>query len=50
MLVDVGYVQTSKAPHGSRTRTWLTLADPGRRALDGHLAELRRIAAVAAAR
>ena len=47
VLAEAGYVHTSKAPHGSRTRTWLTLNDAGRAALDGHLAESRRIAALA---
>lgn len=47
VLADAGYVHTSKTPHGSRTRTWLSLTDAGRAALEGHLAELRRIAALA---
>ena len=47
VLVDAGYVRTSKTPHASRTRTWLSLTDAGRSALAGHLAELRRIAATA---
>ncbi|WP_220457981.1 MULTISPECIES: transcriptional regulator [unclassified Actinotalea] len=47
VLADAGYVAISKVPHGSRTRTWLALTEPGRAALDGHLAELRRIAAMA---
>ncbi|QCB94796.1 transcriptional regulator [Cellulomonas shaoxiangyii] len=49
VLAEAGYVQVSKVRHGSRTRTWFTLTDAGRAALDGHLAELRRIAAMAAA-
>lgn len=47
ILADAGYVQISKTRHGSRTRTWLSLTDAGRVALEGHLAELRRIAALA---
>ncbi|GAA1436900.1 transcriptional regulator [Microlunatus lacustris] len=47
VLVEAGYVRTSRVPHGSRTRTWLGLTDHGRAALAGHLAELRRIAAMA---
>ncbi|MBO3102310.1 transcriptional regulator [Cellulomonas sp. zg-ZUI168] len=49
VLADAGYVEVSKVPRGSRTRTWLSLTDAGRAALDGHLAELRRIAAMAVA-
>jgi DNA-binding MarR family transcriptional regulator len=49
ILVDAGYLSTSKKPHATRTRTrtWLSLTDTGRSALNGHLAELRRIAATA---
>lgn len=47
VLTEAGYVRTSKTPHGSRTRTWISLTEAGRTALDGHLAELRRIAAMA---
>lgn len=49
VLVDAGYLSTSKKPHATRTRTWLSLTDTGRSALNGHLAELRRIAATATA-
>ena len=49
VLVDAGYVRTSKTPYASRTRTWLSLTDLGRSALAGHLAGLRRIAATATA-
>lgn len=49
VLVDAGYVQMSKVLRGSRNRTWLSLTDSGRAALQGHLAELRRIAAMATA-
>lgn len=47
VLTDAGYLRTTKSPHASRTRTWITLTDTGRGALDAHLAELRRIAAMA---
>ena len=49
VLADVGYLRISKTRHASRTHTWLALTDAGRAALDGHLAELHRIAAMAAA-
>ena len=49
VLADAGYVQAAKVPRGTRTRTWLNLTAPGRAALEGHLAELRRIAAMATA-
>lgn len=47
VLAEAGYVSIAKTPHGPRTRTWLTLTSTGRTALAGHLAELRRIAAMA---
>ena len=47
ILQAAGYVDVRKSPRDSRTRTWLTLTSAGRRALDGHLAELRRIADLA---
>lgn len=47
VLAEADYVRTDKTPHASRTRTWLALTDTGRAALDGHLAELRRIADIA---
>jgi len=47
VLTGAGYLHTTRTPHGTRTRTWLALTDTGRTALDGHLAELRRIAAMA---
>ncbi|MFI9380441.1 transcriptional regulator [Kutzneria sp. NPDC052558] len=43
VLQDAGYVTVTKAPHNSRTRTWLALTETGRAALAAHLAELRRI-------
>ena len=50
ILADTGYVKVSKTRHGSRTRTWLTLTEAGHVALNRHLAELRRIAAMATMR
>jgi DNA-binding MarR family transcriptional regulator len=47
VLVEAGYVEITRTPHGSRTRTWLALTTAGRAALGGHLAELHRIAAMA---
>lgn len=47
VLQSAGYVSMTKARSGSRTRTWLSLTPAGRKALDGHLAELRRIATLA---
>lgn len=49
VLTDVGYLHTAKTRHASRSRTWLSLTDTGRAALNSHLAELRRIAALATA-
>lgn len=43
ILVDAGYVATHKEKMRGRARTWLTLTSSGRAALQGHLAELRRI-------
>jgi DNA-binding MarR family transcriptional regulator len=47
VLQTAGYATVRKAPVNSRTRTWLALTEAGREALAGHLAELRRIAALA---
>ncbi|MDN0200183.1 transcriptional regulator [Streptomyces sp. S.PNR 29] len=47
VLQEAGYATVRKAPVNSRTHTWLALTDAGRTALAGHLAELRRIAALA---
>ncbi|MET9678858.1 transcriptional regulator [Streptomyces coeruleorubidus] len=47
VLQAAGYATVRKAPMNSRTHTWLALTDAGRTALAGHLAELRRIAALA---
>ncbi|MYQ77594.1 MULTISPECIES: transcriptional regulator [unclassified Streptomyces] len=47
VLQTAGYAEVMKVPMNSRTRTWLALTPAGREALAGHLAELRRIAALA---
>ena len=47
VLAEAGYVAVAKTRYASRTRTWLSLTPAGHAALDGHLAELRRIAAMA---
>lgn len=49
ILQTAGYLSMTKARSrsSSRTRTWLSLTPTGRTALDGHLAELRRIATLA---
>ncbi|MGW1183082.1 transcriptional regulator [Streptomyces drozdowiczii] len=47
VLQTAGYAEVTKVPMNSRTRTWLALTPAGREALAGHLAELRRIAALA---
>ncbi|MEV3935981.1 transcriptional regulator [Glycomyces sp. NPDC049804] len=44
-LEDVGYVTVKKSPLEGRTRTWAALTPGGRAAFDGHVAELRRLAA-----
>ena len=43
VLEETGYVKISKATVASRQRTWLALTRSGRDALDGHVAELRRL-------
>lgn len=43
VLVDADYVRTHKEKQQGRARTWLSLTDTGRTALQAHLAELRRI-------
>ncbi|MFF9495633.1 transcriptional regulator [Streptomyces flaveolus] len=47
VLQTAGYATVRKVPVNSRTHTWLALTEAGREALAGHLAELRRIAALA---
>ena len=46
ILSEAGYVGVRKVSHNPRRRTWLYLTPDGSRALEGHLAELRRIANV----
>lgn len=47
-LEEAGYVQVRKAAHAGRQRTWLSLTEAGRRAFAGHVAELTRLAGLAA--
>lgn len=47
VLQAAGYAEVTKGPMNSRPRTWPALTPAGREALAGHLAELRRIAALA---
>ena len=43
-LEDAGYVMVRKGYVGKRPRTWLSLSQAGRQALQDHLAALRGIA------
>lgn len=43
-LEQAGYVKIEKGYMGKRPRTWLSLTDQGRKALESHLAALRDIA------
>ena len=43
VLEEAGYVQVKKATVTSRQRTWLSITKAGRAALEGHVAELRRL-------
>ena len=45
VLEEADYVKVKKATVASRQRTWLALTAAGRQALDGHVAELRRLLA-----
>ncbi len=47
ILQEAGYVVVTKTRRQPHSRTWLALTTRGRRALSGHLAELRRIADLA---
>lgn len=49
VLEDAGYLGLRKATAASRVRTWVALTAAGRRALQGHLAELRRVVTLAQA-
>lgn len=42
-LEDAGYVKVSKAARDGRVRTWASFTSRGRRAYEGHVAELRAI-------
>jgi len=47
ILQAAGYVAMTKKSANAHTQTWLTLTRQGRKALAGHLAELRRISELA---
>jgi DNA-binding MarR family transcriptional regulator len=47
ILREAGYVKVRKSVRDAHTRTWLGLTYIGRQALAAHLAELKRIAALA---
>lgn len=46
-LEEAGYVAVRKGVVDTRQRTWLGLTRAGRKAFDGHLAALKRLAAAA---
>lgn len=48
-LEEAGYVKLTKAASDGRQRTWLSLTPAGRKAFAAHLAELQRLAGIAAA-
>ena len=45
VLVEAGYVTTSKSRDLGRAQTWLHLTDAGTAAFEGHLAALREMTA-----
>lgn len=45
VLVEAGYVQTTKTRDLGRPQTWLRLTPAGKAAFDGHLAALREMTA-----
>lgn len=47
-LEDAGYLAIVKRSFGGRQRTWFALTPTGRAAFRSHVAELQRLAAVAA--
>jgi DNA-binding MarR family transcriptional regulator len=47
-LEEAGYIKLTKAASDGRQRTWLSLTAPGRKAFGAHVAELTRLAGVAA--
>lgn len=48
-LEDVGYVKLTKTPVDGRQRTWASLTPAGKTAFVAHVAELTRLAGIAAA-
>jgi DNA-binding MarR family transcriptional regulator len=42
-LVDAGYVRSRKGTREGRRTTWIGLTSTGRKALQGHVAALRRL-------
>jgi predicted ArsR family transcriptional regulator len=47
-LAEAGYVRLTKRGFSGRPRTWAALTGSGREAFAGHVAELRRLADLAA--
>jgi len=47
-LESAGYITLRKAALEGRQRTWIGLTPAGHRAFSGHVAELQRLAAIAA--
>ena len=48
-LEEAGYVAVRKLPHAGRQRTWVNLTPAGRKGFAAHVAELTRLAGLAAA-
>jgi DNA-binding MarR family transcriptional regulator len=48
VLHEAGYVTLTKPRGSGRVRTWVSLTPTGRQAFRGHVAELQRIATIAA--
>lgn len=48
VLQDAGYVALAKPTGRGRVRTWVSLTPAGREAFRAHVAELQRMAAIAA--
>ncbi|MFD7503814.1 transcriptional regulator [Streptomyces sp. NPDC059850] len=49
VLQGASYIEVRKVRGGSYPRTWISLTPQGRRAVAGHIAELRRIVELAEA-
>lgn len=47
-LEEPGYIKLRKQSHDGRQRTWMALTPAGRRAFAAHVAELTRLAGLAA--